>query len=222
MSKSPQQALKPLALSPGARSPELFRQLYVSLDLPLDPELVVIGITSAIGGEGRTTVALGLAQTLVADLGLPVTLVEADLERPSFALHFDIAASPGLCEVLRSEVTLTEVMRPVSDRLSIVTTGAPGTDSARLLTQLPLTDPFRKTPRLRGFVVVDLPPIINSSYSVYAAGATDAVVLVVRAGVTPAGVVREAISRLGDHAPRGVVLNGQRSALPGWWPGSRA
>ncbi len=222
MLKPAQQAFKPLILPPGVRYSELFRQLYVSLDLPLDPELVVIGITSAISGEGRTTVALGLAQTLMADLDLPVTLVEADLERPSLALHFDIAASPGLCEVLRGEMTLVEVMRSVSDNLSIVTTGTSGADSARLLTQLPLTDPFHKTSGLRGLVVVDLPPIINSSYSAYAAEATDAVVLVVRAGVTPTGVVREAISRLGDHAPRGVVLNGQRSALPGWWPGSRA
>ncbi len=166
MSKLSQRIVQPRTPCPDMLSPEIFRQLYVSLDLPLDPELVVIGITSAISGEGRTTVSLGLAQTLVADLGQPVTLVEADLERPSLALHVDIASSPGLCEVLRGEMTLIEVLWGVSDRLSIITTGAPGPDAARLLTQLPLTDPFRKTPGLRGGVVVDLPPIINSSYSV--------------------------------------------------------
>lgn len=68
-------------------------------------------------------------------------------------------------------------------------------------------------------MILDLPPIINHSYSTLAASVADAVVLVVRAGVTPADVVREAIARLEDRPPQGVVFNGPRSSLPTWWPG---
>lgn len=201
---------------------ELYRRVYVSLNLPEAPHATVIGITSSISGEGRTTIALGLAHTLAADLDAPVTLVEVDLERPGLALHFGIAPTPGLCEVLRGEYQLTEVMRPVSENLLVVPTGAVGPDSARLLRQLPAHDPFHASLAPAGIIILDLPPIVNHSYSSLAASVADAIVLVIRAGVTPIKVVREAIVRLEDQPPQGVVFNGPRSALPAWWPGKGA
>jgi non-specific protein-tyrosine kinase len=193
---------------------EIYRQLYVSLDLPHNAHPLVIGVTSAISGEGRTTVALGLAQTLAADLDTPITLVEVDLERPSLALHFGVAPSPGLCEVLRGECGFDEVMRAVSEDLSVVTAGTVGPDSARLLHQLPARDPFHGTEAPQGLVILDLPPVINHSYSSLAASVADAVVLVVRAGVTPSDVVQEAIARLENRPPQGVVFNAPRTAFP--------
>lgn len=214
--------MRPVLLpgSDAALAPELYRQVYVALDLPKpDMRPSVIGITSAISGEGRTMVALGLAQTLAGDLDVPVSLVEVDLERPSLALHFGVVPTPGLCEVLRNECRLDEVLRPVSGNLSVVTTGTVGADSARLLRQLPMHDPFHSTAALSGVVILDLPPIMNHSYSPLAASVTDVLVLVVRAGVTPSDVVREAIARLDDQPLRGVVFNAPRSFLPTWWPG---
>ena len=68
-------------------------------------------------------------------------------------------------------------------------------------------------------LILDLPPLLNHRYSPLVAGVADAIVLVVRAGVTPIGVVREALALLEDRPPVGVVFNGPRSSLPGWWPG---
>ena len=218
-----QQSTDPLPIpvhSPAAEVPytEQYRQVYVSLDLPPQACPTVIGVTSAISGEGRTTVALGLAQTLAYDLDVPITLVEVDLARPSLAPHFGIVPSPGLCEVLREECGLDEAMRAVSTNLSIVTTGSVGPDSARLLRQLPTRDPFHGPDAPDGVVILDLPPIINHSYGPLAASVADAIVLVVRACVTPRAVVQEALARLEDRPPQGVVFNGPRSSLPAWWP----
>lgn len=199
---------------------ELYRQVYVGLDLPSNVQPIVIGVTSAISGEGRTTIALGLAQTLAVDLDVPVTLVEADIERPSLAIHFDIAPAPGLCEMLRGEYQIDEVMRPLSRNLSVISTGCASSDSARLLRQLAIQDPFHASTVLNGVVILDLPPLINHSYSPLVASIADAIVLVVRARVTPLEVVREAIARLEDRPPQGVVFNAPRSSLPLWWPGS--
>lgn len=221
MSRSQQlqiQRTSPGAVDANHVASEMYRQIYVSLSLPKATRSVVIGITSAISGEGRTTVALGLAQTLAADVDEPVTLVEVDLERPWLAPHFGIAPTPGLCEVLRGECQITEVLYSVSSNLSIVPTGSVGPDSARLLRQLPIHDPFHTPQAPAGILILDLPPIINHSYSPLAASAADAIVLVIRAGVTPIDVVREAIARLEDKAPQGVVFNAPRSSLPGWWP----
>ncbi len=206
----------------GSRWAEPYRRLYVSLDLPDKADLPVIGITSAIRGEGRTTVAIGLARTLAQDLDVPVTLIEVDLSRPALAAHSGLPCGPGLAEVARGERALTEVIRPVADNLAVVTAGDAGPDPARLLHDIALHDLFHTAPALDGVVILDLPPIITHSYSPLVAALADAVVLVVWSGGTPITVVREAILRLGDRPPQGVVFNAPRSSLPRWWPGRRA
>lgn len=218
-SQTAEQAGLTVLPSPKAtRLAETYRQIYVGLEIPATARPVVIGVTSAISGEGRTTVARGLAETLADDLDVPITLAEVDLDRPSLALHYNITPAPGLCEVLREECRLDEVTRAISEKLSVITTGAVGPGSARLLRQLPAHDPFHGPHAPNGVVILDLPPIINHSYSLLAASVADAVVLVVRAGVTPSDVVREAVARLEDKPPQGVVFNGPRSSLPAWWP----
>jgi protein-tyrosine kinase len=222
MSLTEQSATPALRLAFSSRDayvPEVYRQIYVGLELPDGVRPIVIGVTSAIGGEGRTTIALGLARTLATDLDVPVMLAEVDFQRPTLAAYFGVPPSPGLCEVLREECDMDEVRHTVSPNLSVVTAGTVGPDATRLLRQIPTSDPFRGPRGPQGVVILDLPPIINHSYSPLAAGITDAIVLVVRAGVTPLDLVREAIERLGDRPPQGIVFNGPRTSLPGWWPG---
>ena len=204
-----------------ALAPEHYRQLYTALRLPAEGRTAIIGISSALHGEGRTTVALGLAQTLAADLDVPVMLVETDPERPALASYFGFAPTPGLCEVLRKEYAIEEVLRAVNENLSVVTAGATFAEAAHPLLQLAQRDPFHHLVSPNTLVVVDLPPIINHGYSAHAASVADVLVLVVRAGVTPVATVREAIARLQDHPPQGVVLNGARSVLPRWMHSSR-
>ena len=189
-----------------ARLYDTYRRIFSSLDLPTNVQPVIIGVTSAVGGEGRTTVALGLAQTLAADLDVPVSLVEMDLARPALARRFDVALGPGLSEVLRGEYRFKEVGRVISERLSIITTGAAGPDSARLLHRVKAHDPLRSSHGLEGVVILDLPPLLDRGYSALAADVADAVVLVVRSGVTSADIVREAIALL-EKPPQGIILN---------------
>jgi Mrp family chromosome partitioning ATPase len=44
----------------------------------------------------------------------------------------------------------------------------------------------------------------------------DGAILVVRAGVTPSATVAKAIEQIDESKLRGVVLNGSKSAIPGW------
>lgn len=90
-----------------------------------------------------------------------------------------------------------------------------------LVNRLVDLDPFRGPKGLTGVVVLDLPPLAATSLGPLVASIADATVLVVRAGVTPHHLVRDAIARLGDRRPQGIVLNGFRSALPKWWSSQR-
>lgn len=225
------------SLTDGAMAPEIYRRIYVSLALPVDRGSI-IGITSAVEGEGCTTVAFGLARTLAADLDTNVMLIDANLARPSLAERFGVPPAPGLSEVLRGEYRLEDVVRPIvsprspastliarmmklrlgggSDNLTIVTAGAAGVEASRLLRQLPLLDPLGSK-WAPGVVILDLPPILNHSYSAVAASSTDALVLVIRAASTPIDSLRDAVERLRDRSLQGAVFNGERAVGHSLW-----
>ena len=214
-------AIPPL-LGEDPLEPEIYRQIFTGLELPAKAAVAVIGVTSAIRGEGRSTVALGLAATLARDLEVRVTLVEADLEHPCLADFLQVSPGPGLTAVLREEQQLFEVVCSLPVRfgaLSLIPAGKAVKNVAPLLRRLTALDPFRGAKGLTGLVIVDLPPLVHTSFGAMAAGLADATILVVRAGVTPHQLVREAIARLEDHPPQGVVLNAFRSSIPRWWPG---
>jgi non-specific protein-tyrosine kinase len=202
--------------------PELYRQIFSGLDLDRTAAVSVIGVVSAIRGEGRTTIASRLAVTLAADLDQQVSLIEVDLERPCLAKNFNVDSGPGLCAVLEGTQRLDAVACTVADNLSLVPAGAANGSVARLLRRLGIQDPFHHPDGLEGVVILDLPPLLSNSYGALAAQLADATLLVVRAGVSPVHVVREAIARLDNRPPHGIIFNDFHSALPRWWPGGRA
>ena len=63
-------------------------------------------------------------------------------------------------------------------------------------------------------VVADLPPLLGSSLGRQAAGLMADLVLVVRAGVAPAGRIRDAVAGLAVSPS--VLLNGTHSRIPEW------
>lgn len=188
---------------------EIYRQLYASLDLSPDGDQV-IALASAIPGEGTSTIALGLARTLAEDVTSAVTLVEANFARPSLAQRLGLPASPGLADVLREEQRIGDVLIPAMTNLSVVPAGDARSSTGNLLYQLvhqlAVTPPFGGSHGLRGLVILDLPPILGHGYSRLAARLADALLLVVRAEVTPINVVQEAVQTL-ENPPRGVILN---------------
>jgi len=221
----PNQKMRPAAQqvlqarpSSAAPSAEHFRTLFASLELSIGSRQVVIGVTSAVRGEGRTSIAVGLAMTIRTDLDVPITLVDVDLENPSLVQYFGTQLGPGLAEVLQGKHGFEAVKQVLRKNLSVVGAGSVGPDPLRLLRRLPDQDLFHTTHDGPGVTILDLPPILTNSYSMLAASVADVAILVVRAGVTPAPLVREAIARLGQRPPHGIVLNGFRSPLPSWWP----
>ncbi|HZU14550.1 MAG TPA: CpsD/CapB family tyrosine-protein kinase [Chloroflexota bacterium] len=193
---------------------EVYRHLYGKLQLHPGSRAVV-GITSAIRGEGRTTVALGLAATIAQDSAEPVLVVEADIENPQ--LH-ELLGGPrrGLVDAVTDGEPLAGVMTPITPNLLVVPAGSHpenvGAFFYRLATsRLPQGDGWWPA-----VVIVDLPPIMNYGYGPMIAGIADVLLMVTRANVTPTTLVREAVARLEGNRPRGLVLNDHRTYLPSW------
>src|SRR5438270_2449021 len=76
------------------------RQAYLRMahDAAAGPRQV--GVTSALYGEGKTSIALGLATAIAADTLEPTLLLECDLERASLDRRLGFKRSPGLTEWL--------------------------------------------------------------------------------------------------------------------------
>ncbi len=94
----------------------------------VDRDVRSLLVTSATLGEGKTTVALGLAIAEAAAGNSNVALVEADLRRPVLARRLDVDPMPGLAEVLSRNYEMEAAMRQLSTRRA-ARLAVPGLDS---------------------------------------------------------------------------------------------
>lgn len=201
----------------GETTLEHFRRIYLSMQSADDRDrMPVIGITSSVEGEGRTTIATGVAAAMAADLDAPVVLVEADLTHPGVHHILGVAPEPGICEFLRGECELATALRQVSDRFFVLPAGDARGEASRLIRQLTTADLRTRLDSSGALMVLDLPPILSYSYGVLAATMAEALAFVVRAGQTTNTQVRDALSRLDDSMVRGIVLNAAQTQLPRW------
>lgn len=198
-------------LVPGAD--EWFRAIYTRAGLGA-PE--VIGVCSAVAGEGKTTVALGLAVALALDYpGRRLVLVETDLQRPILAADFELAPGSGLVDCLQGERSLDNACRRTAlDNLDLIPAGTTQTTSSQLLRSMALLRGLAALANQYSHVILDIPPLLTTSDAIPLTRLSDSLVLVIRAGVTPTRDVEKARRLLEPSRLRGVVLNDSRSAIP--------
>jgi Mrp family chromosome partitioning ATPase len=144
-------------------------------------------------------------------------LVETDVQHPSLANDFAVEANPGLVDCVLGDEPIESAFRPsFLDNLHLVPVGGPVRGNGRALRSsrmAALIDALRQTYDL---VVLDAPALLVNSDSVMLSDLADGAILVVRAGVTPSATVAKAIEQIDESKLRGVVLNGSKSAIPGW------
>jgi capsular exopolysaccharide synthesis family protein len=199
---------------PGAD--EVFRGIYTRAGAGGSE---VLAVCSAVSGEGRTTVALGLASTIAQDFPeRRVLLVETDLNHPALAEDFDVAGSPGLIECLLEGQSVQVAYRATFlENLDFLPAGGPTRDPRRLLASSRMAaaaDIMRQT---HDVIVIDTPPVLTSSDALVVSDLADGVLFVVRAGATPLPLVQKAIDQLDEDKVRGVVLNAGQSSVPSWF-----
>jgi tyrosine-protein kinase Etk/Wzc len=189
------------------------RQAYLSVSFP-GPNRV-LGITSALHGEGKTTVALGIATALAADTGEPTLLLECDLETSSDEF-FGLTSGPGLSDWLEGEQTLRIMRMPPLANTFLIPAGGSRPDAARVFYRLSQSTVVEDLQHEFPNIIVDLPPLLSIAYSSLAAKVTERILLVARYGTTPIGALEKAVFLLGHERISGIVLNGYASRTPGW------
>src|SRR5688572_25573264 len=195
---------------------EVFRGVYMRAGAA---QPGVLAVTSAVPGEGKSTLALALSALIAHDFpARRVVYVETDFERPQIAISLGLAPNPGLLECLvRDQVIRDDAFRATAlPNLSIVPAGGPDLNPTRWLCSRDVQETIGVLRRSHDLVVLDLPAVTAQSGVLALVGHADRVLFVVRTGGAPQTVVEAAVAQVPREKLSGVVMNAARSHVPAW------
>jgi polysaccharide biosynthesis transport protein len=180
--------------------------LYGAADL----RVRTLVVTSAVDGEGKTSLAGHLAISLTR-AGYRTLLVDGDVQAPSAHAVFNLPAAPGLCEVLRGDAAAREAVHPTGlPGLSVLPAGAWDLAARQALAGDRWRAVKSELEADFDFVVVDSGPVLFVSDSLLMARGADGVLLSVLLDVSRVSSVEETRDRLRAVGANvlGVVVNG--------------
>jgi polysaccharide biosynthesis transport protein len=170
----------------------------------------VVLVTSPATMEGRTTVASQLAASL-ARAGRRTLLIDGDLRRPALQALFDVPLEDGLCEVLRAEVDVSDVIRPThAEGLWLLTAGYCDIDAIHALATEQMQPVFDKLRAEYDFVIIDGAPVLGMSDALIFGQYSDGAILSVRRDHSQTPKINQAAALLRGVGIRiiGAVVNG--------------
>ena len=196
---------------PQSQMAESYRALRTSLLLTsIGAPPKVILVTSALPQEGKTTTSINTAIVL-AQKGIRVLLIDADLRRPSIHKTLGMGPRAGLSNVLTGNATLQQatVRSPILPNLFVLPAGTPPPNPAELLASANMRDVLAELKDQYDHIVVDTPPTLSVTDAVVMSTCADAVVLVIRSGQTTKQALRRSRDILMQVNARlaGVLLN---------------
>ena len=172
-------------------------------------------ITSAVGGEGKTTLAAQLAARC-GNAGMSTLLIDADLRRTGLCALLDVPEGPGLSDALiNDEPAPTELVVPVQGgTFHLLPAGTPVPDTSRVLQDRKLGLIITQFRQLYDLVIIDSPPILPVPDALILGRWADGAVLAVRFDISRFPQVERARRQLDGSgiAVLGTVINGMKNS----------
>lgn len=191
---------------------EAFRSLYTNIRLLSSGRPIhslVVG--SAVPVDGKTTVAIHLAQTAAA-IGQRVLLVDADLRRPQLHLRLGLSNSRGLSEAIATDMSLNDAIQRSRDEenLFVLTAGQVSEDPIKLLSSDKMQYLMEQFQAFFDLVIYDTPPLVGLADGNIIAAHTDKVVLVVGLEKTDRSLLTKALDglKISGASVLGIIANG--------------
>ena len=197
---------------------ESFRSLYTNIRLLSARQPIhslVIG--SAVPGDGKSTLAIYLAQT-AASMGQRVLLVDGDLRRPQLHVRLGLPNERGLSDVITTDLSLNDaiVRSSVEDNLFVLTAGQPTSDSIKLLSSGKMQYLMEQFQAFFDLVIYDTPPLLGLADGNILAANTDGIILVVGLQKTDRSLLSKSLEglKISGASVLGVVANGIKGYTP--------
>ena len=189
---------------------ETLRSARIAADLQIAKPQKIIGIVSALPGEGKSTIAVNFAQTLAKSA--KTLLIDADLRNPGATRSLGQHADEGLLEVLLenrapSSAVLTDPDSGLKFLPAVVKRRVP--HSSELLASQQMIRLLTQASAEFEYIVIDLPPLGPVVDARAIASKIDGFVMVVEWGETSRKVVKDTLSAEPQITSRclGVILN---------------
>ena len=144
----------------------------------------VLGVSSALSGEGKSLTAVNLAYNL-SQLDKKVLLIDCDMRRPSLPIKLPIAKTPGLSNFLTGQGELANVfqycgLKGEEDAFAVIAAGRNPPNPVELLSSERMSRLLKHLRKEYDYVILDLPPIGEVSDALAVAPQLDGVLLVAR------------------------------------------
>ena len=165
---------------------EQYKILRTNLDftLPEDVKCPIIGVTSSMRGEGKSTTAVNLSYVL-AEKGSPVLLIDGDLRIPSIAKKMRIDSSPGLTDLLMGHgAHMPDFRSALLDNWFILPSGDIPPNPSELLGSRRMEYILNSLRESFEYIIIDLPPVNIVTDALSIASLITGMVVVVREDYT--------------------------------------
>jgi succinoglycan biosynthesis transport protein ExoP len=196
--------------APFSSTAEALRYIKVAIDLhPTGAK--IIGIVSALTGEGKTTVATSFAAFL-AKAGARTLLIDADLRNPAMTRALGYSSAPGLLNMVADRSDFKDlVISDINFKFDFLPASArtKTSNSSDILTASAIKDMLKAASSEYDYILVDLPPILPVVDVKATAHLFDAFVLVVEWAATSTDEIVKAMRTSPVLSERllGAVLN---------------
>ncbi|MDD5174099.1 MAG: CpsD/CapB family tyrosine-protein kinase [Candidatus Omnitrophota bacterium] len=191
---------------------EQYKVLRTNLySLSSEKPIKTIVVTSTQASEGKTVTSCNMAYALSLDTEKKTLLMDADFRRPSTHTIFGLQRKPGFADVLSGEADIESLIeKPALDNLFVVPAGTIKVNPSEILSSTRMKVLIDKLRARFDYIIFDTPPVLNVTDATILGSFCDAVLFVVRAGVTQKAMIEEAFNMLaGAQAkPRACILTG--------------
>lgn len=193
---------------------EAYQELQINLQLLCAQQTFnkVILVTSALSGEGKSSVAANLAAAK-SQCGQKVLLVDADLRYPTQYHLWEVSNNVGLTHILEREVAINEwqsSVHKIAPNLDLITSGETLKQPISLLNSSLLEEFIISAAKDYDCIILDSPPLVGLADAKILSSVADGLLLVVRPGVANYGSLTTAkrILETKDFNVLAVVANG--------------
>ncbi len=169
-----------------------------------------LALTSALPGEGKSTLSVGLASALGREPGRRILLIEADLRRPSLTKTLGLPPAHGLREWLNGTLDYVPVRQVEPGGFFLVSAGQTDLERPELLGSPRMDAVLKAARRLFDIVFLDAVPVLPVADTVLMQDLVDGFQLVVRSRRTPRDAIRDTLAKLRPDRVIGVVFNGHQ------------
>ncbi len=165
---------------------EQYKLLRANLEftIPEDQKCPVIGVTSSMRGEGKSTTAVNLSY-VIAEKGKKVLLIDGDLRIPSVAKKMDLPSSPGLTDLLMGKgAQISDFQSDLLKTWYILPSGDIPPNPSELLGSRRMETILNDLKETFDYIIIDLPPVNIVSDAMSLASIISGLIVVIREDYT--------------------------------------